>query len=129
MTAPHHHDPDGSVSLFLVERYVPSSATESFAAAIPRAAQLGALGVEAESGPALKVQYLLSAYLPAEDMCFCLFQAATAADVLDLNQEADLPLDRITAAVLLYPTSPHLTSLKNQIDTAAAEADPCWGPD
>lgn len=105
MTTPHGRDPDGSVSAFLVERYVPPTAVENLAAAMPGAARLGALGVAAESGPALKVQYVLSAYLPAEDMCFCVFRAATADAVRALNQEADLGFDRITPAVLLYPAS------------------------
>ena len=106
MTTPHHHDTDGSVSAFLVERYLPQTAVENLAAAIPRAAHLGML--RAEPGRvAVKVQYLLSAYLPSEDICFCLFRAATAGAVLALNQEADLSLDRITPAVLLYPTSSH----------------------
>jgi hypothetical protein len=90
-------------SVFMVERYVPPSAVESLAAAIPRAARLGSL--RARSGSALSPQYLLSAYLPAEDTCFCLFRAATADAVRGLNHEAELPLDRITAAVLFYPTT------------------------
>jgi hypothetical protein len=129
MTTSHRRDPDGSVSAFLVERYVPHAAVEPLAAAIPRAAQLGALGVAAESGPALKVQYLLSAYLPAEDMCFCVFRAATAGAVRALNQEADLGFDRITPAVLLYPASQQLTNLQNQTGRTGARADPCWGAD
>jgi hypothetical protein len=129
MTTPHHRDPDGSVSAFLVERYVPPTAVENLAAAITGAARLGALGVAAESGPAVRVQYLLSAYLPAEDMCFCVFRAATARAVRALNQVADLGFDRITPAVLLYPTSQQLTSRSNQIGITADEADPCRGPD
>jgi hypothetical protein len=105
MTTPQHHDPDpdGLVSAFLVERYVPPAAVEKLAAAIPHAAQLGMLSAEPGSGR-LQVQYLLSAYLPAEDMCLCLFRAATAGAVRALNHEADLGFDRITPAVLLYPT-------------------------
>jgi hypothetical protein len=129
MTTPHRLDPDGSVSAFLVERYVPPTAVENLAAAMPAAARLGALGVAAGSGPALKVQYVLSAYLPAEDMCFCVFRAATAGAVRALNQEADLGFDRITPAVLLYPTGQQLTSRNNQAGIPAAEADLCWGPD
>jgi Protein of unknown function (DUF4242) len=96
--------PERSGSVFLAERYVPPSAAASLAAAIPRAARLGTL--RAEPGSALGVQYLLSAYLPAEDTCFCLFRAATADAVRALNHEAELPLDRVTAAVLLYPPGP-----------------------
>jgi Protein of unknown function (DUF4242) len=104
MTKPRLGDPNRGGSAFLVERYVPPSAADSLARAIPLAARLCTLG--AESGPAHRVQYLLSAYLPAEDTCFCVFRAATADAVRALNHEADLPVDRITAAILLYPTSP-----------------------
>src|SRR5258706_822775 len=55
---------------------------------------------------ASEVRDLLSAYLAGEDTCFCLFQAATADAVRALNDEADFALDRITAAVLLYPARP-----------------------
>jgi hypothetical protein len=104
MTTGRLAGPERSGSVFLVERYVPPSAVESLAAAIPRAARVGTL--RAEPGSALSVQYLLSAYLPTEDTCFCLFRAATADAVRALNHEAELPLDRVTAVVLFYPTSP-----------------------
>jgi Protein of unknown function (DUF4242) len=101
-------DQERSGAVFLVERYVPPSAAERLAAAIPRAARLGTSS--AKSGSALSAQYLLSAYLPAEDTCFCIFRAATADAVRALNHTAELPLDRITAAVLFYPTSPVIRS-------------------
>jgi hypothetical protein len=104
MTTARPGDPERCGSVFLVERYVPPSAAERLAAAIPRAALLGTL--RGQSVSALSVQYLLSAYLPAEDTCFCVFRAATADTVRALNNEAELPLDRITAAVLFYPTNP-----------------------
>jgi hypothetical protein len=52
------------------------------------------------------VQYLHSAYLPAEDTCFCLFRAATAEAVRALNDAASFALDRIAVAVQLYPVTP-----------------------
>jgi hypothetical protein len=108
MTTARHHDPDGSVSAFLVERYLSPTAAENLVAAVPRAAELGRL--RGESRAALGVQYLVSAYLPTEDICFCLVRARTADAVRALNDEADLPLDRITAAVLLYPTGAMTTA-------------------
>jgi hypothetical protein len=97
-------DPDGPTSVFLVERYLPPAAAGILAPSVARAARLCALS--AESGSASKVQYLHSAYLPAEDTCFCLFRAATAEAVRALNDEASFALDRITAAVQLYPVTP-----------------------
>ena len=130
MTTQRLRDPDGPSPVFLVERYLPPAAAENLADSVSGTAQLCTLS--AESGSADKVQYLHSAYLPAEDTCFCLFQAATADAVRALNDEADFALDRITAAVLLYPTSPapdEPRKNQNQIDMTAAGADPCWGPD
>jgi hypothetical protein len=104
MTTPRVRDPDGPSSVFLVERYLPAAAAENLASSVARAARLCALS--AESGAASEVQYLHSAYLPAEDTCFCLFRAATAEAVRALNDEASFALDRIAAAVQLYPVSP-----------------------
>jgi hypothetical protein len=104
MTTLRPRDPDGPSSVFLVERYLPAAAAGNLASSVARAAQLCALS--AESGSASKVQYLHSAYLPAEDTCFCLFRAATAEAVRALNDEASFALDRIAAAVQLYPVPP-----------------------
>ena len=104
MTTSRVRDPDGPSSVFLVERYLPAAAAENLASSVARAAQLCALS--AESGAASEVQYLHSAYLPAEDTCFCLFRAATAEAVRALNDEASFALDRIAAAVQLYPVTP-----------------------
>jgi hypothetical protein len=104
MTTLPPRDPDGPSSVFLVERYLPAAAAANLASSVARAAQLCALS--AESGSDSKVQYLHSAYLPAEDTCFCLFRAATAEAVRALNDEASFALDRIAAAVQLYPFTP-----------------------
>jgi Protein of unknown function (DUF4242) len=112
-------DPDASSSVFLVERYLPPAAAENLAASVGRLAQLCALS--AESSAASEVQYLLSAYLPTEDTCFCLFRAAAADIVRALNDKAEFALDRITAAVRLYPTS-HLPDV--QADRSPEESRP-----
>jgi hypothetical protein len=104
MTTARLRHPDGPASVFLVERYLPATAAGNLAAWVSRAAQL--CTPSAVPGPGSKVQYLHSAYLPTEDTCFCLFRAATAEAVRALNDEAGFALDRITAAVLLYPASP-----------------------
>jgi|ERR1022692_1183299 hypothetical protein len=103
MITRRRRDSDASSSLFLVERYLPPTAAENLAASVARLAKCCA--PSARSGVASEVQYLYSAYLPTEDTCFCLFRASTAEAVSALNSEADFALDRITAAVLLYPTS------------------------
>jgi Protein of unknown function (DUF4242) len=104
MTTPRRRDPDSPSSVFLVERYLPAAAAGNLASSVARAAQLCARS--AESGSPSRVQYLHSVYLPAEDTCFCLFRAATAEAVHALNDEACFALDRIAAAVQLYPVTP-----------------------
>jgi hypothetical protein len=80
--------------------------------------------LSAEPGAAPEVGYLHSAYLPTEDTCFCLFQATTADAVRALNDEAGFALDRITAAILLYPASPAPGQpRKDQSDRKAPAAD------
>ena len=101
MTTPRVRDPDGPSSVFLVERYLPTAAAGNLASSVARAARLCTLS--AGSGAASEVRYLHSVYLPAEDTCFCLFRAATAEVIHALNDEAGFALDRITAAVQLYP--------------------------
>ena len=103
MTTPRRRDPESPSSVFLVERYLPAAAAGSLASSVARAAQLCALS--AESSSASRVQYLHSVYLPAEDTCFCLFRAASAEAVGALNDEASFALDRIAAAVQLYPVN------------------------
>ena len=104
MTTLRPRDPDDPSSVFLVERYLPAAAAGNLASSVARAAQLCALS--GESGAAFEVQYLHSAYLAAEDTCFCLFRAASAEAVRALNDEASFALDRIAAVVQLYPVTP-----------------------
>ena len=92
-------------SAFLVERYIPPLAATHLAASVARVARLCALSMEQKPGLATDVQYLHSVYLPTEDTCFCLFRAPSADAVRAVNDDADFPLDRITAAVLLLPES------------------------
>jgi hypothetical protein len=82
---------------FLVERYVSPAAAIGLAASTAELARLCAGPADADVG----VRYLSSAYLPAEDICFCLFRAASAEAVRAVNLRADFALDRISRAVLL----------------------------
>ena len=104
MTTLRGRDPDCPGKVFLVERYLPATAAGNLASSVARAARLCTLS--AESGSASWVQYLHSAYLPAEDTCFCLFRAVSVEAVRALNDEASFALDRIAAAVQLYPVTP-----------------------
>ena len=51
----------------------------------------------------LGVRYLMSTYLPTEEICFCVFQALNAQAVLTLNEASAFPIGRITEASLMLP--------------------------
>jgi len=89
---------------FLVERYLPASAAAGLATSVSDVTALcmNRTGADAHGGDAT-VRYLLSMYLPSEDTCFCLFDAASPDAVRAINVEGAFPLDRITRAVLLRP--------------------------
>jgi hypothetical protein len=88
-------------STFLVERYLPSSAKASLAASVARVQQ--ACATSGRDGT--EVRYLHSTYLPAEELCFCVFQGPSLAAVQSVNDAAHFALDRITDAVAMYPPS------------------------
>jgi Protein of unknown function (DUF4242) len=89
-------EPGGPASAFLVERYLPPGAAGNLARSAARVARIctGQPGGTA-------VRYLLSVYVPAEDTCFCVFQALSSDAVRAVNDAGNFALDRITQAVLL----------------------------
>jgi hypothetical protein len=97
MTSPELSPDHSSRRAFLVERYVSAAHAAGLASSTLRLARLCA--ETDRTGP--RVRYLYSAYLPAEDTCFCLFQAPSSEAVRALNQRAGFALDRIVEAALL----------------------------
>jgi hypothetical protein len=101
MTFPPASEPGRAASTFLVERYLPPATAHDLVASVARLARLCA-----EPEPSgHRVEYLHSAFLPGEDTCFCLFRAASAEAVREVNRQADFALDRVTDALLLFPTT------------------------
>jgi hypothetical protein len=49
------------------------------------------------------VRYIRSTFVPGESHCMCLFEAPSAQDVMDLNDEAKIPYTRVTEALDLTP--------------------------
>lgn len=49
------------------------------------------------------VRYIRSMYVPGDDRCICLFEAADAESVEAVNEEAGIPYTRITEAHDLTP--------------------------
>jgi hypothetical protein len=72
---------------YLVERYLPGQDRAWLETALARLAR-GRHGV----------RYLGSTYVPAEESCFCRFEAETVDDVRDANAVAGVPFARIVAA-------------------------------
>ncbi len=90
-------EPDRSASAFLVERYLSASAAGDLATSVARVARL----CTAPGAGVSTVRYLQSVYLPAEDTCFCLFQAPSVDAIRAVNDVGQFPLDRIADAVLM----------------------------
>ncbi len=80
---------------FLVELYVSrgdGTAVETSA----RRARLTAKELRREGR---SVQYLRSIFVPEDETCFFLYEAATADDVAEAARRAALPFDRVALAV------------------------------
>jgi Protein of unknown function (DUF4242) len=72
---------------YLVERYLPGRDRAWLDAALAR--------LRRDRGG---VSYLGSTYVPADESCFCRFEAETPEDVRDANEIAGVPFARIVAA-------------------------------
>lgn len=84
---------------FMVERYLsPSAATGLLASAARVADACAGTGRDGD-----EVRYLHSIYLPAEDLCFCVFQGPSSAAIRAVNEAGSFAFDRITDAVVLHP--------------------------
>ena len=59
------------------------------------------------------LRYLHSTYVPGDETCFCVFEAASAQDVNALNADMDFRIDRISPAVS-FDTG-HNSSSKNPL--------------
>lgn len=81
--------------LYVVERVLPGASIDAVQA-IRRAAEAACRAFVAEGKP---VHYLRSTFTPGDSRCRCLFEAANADLVEELNQEAQIPYSRIVIAV------------------------------
>ncbi len=97
-------------SLFLVERYLPVTNFEELSAAVQRVAQ--ACSNRRTAG--VDVRYLHSIYIPAEDTCFCVFQAVSAEDVRDANDTPNFRIDRISAGFGLETNVGHPAPIRRR---------------
>lgn len=88
--------------LYMVERILPGATIatlETLRQSAEGACRAFAAGVK-------PVRYHRSIFIPGESRCLCLFDAATAALVQEVNEAAQIPYDRIVLAVELPHTAP-----------------------
>ncbi len=80
---------------FMVERTLPGIPMDALAAAQKRAIDTAAQ-MTRDGQP---VSYIRSAFVPDDGRCMCLFEATSAGDVEALNRKANIPFDRVVAAL------------------------------
>jgi len=83
----------------MVERILPG-ATMASVEALREAAGVSCQAFAAKGRP---VSYLRSVFTPGDSRCRCLFEAASADLVRELNESAQLPYNRIVLALDLGP--------------------------
>ena len=82
---------------FLVERYWPGI-DEPMARTVLSELERAARAMTREGTP---VEHVVSILMPADQVVFSLFEAADEAVVRAVNERAEIPMDRIAAAVAL----------------------------
>ena len=83
------------MSVYVAERYLPGITHEQLLAAAHRA-KLVTAQMSAEGTP---VTYLRSTFLAADQTCYCLFEGPSEHTVKQANDRAEIPYERIVAAV------------------------------
>jgi len=83
------------VTHFLVERYVPAVDGER----LPTLAAMAAAAAEEMRARGTEIRYLWSAFLPADEICLCLFEAGDRAAVEEVNRRAGFAFERVVEAV------------------------------
>jgi hypothetical protein len=87
------------MQVYMVERSLKGIAPEQLSAAqqaaIRTAAQMSAQGTP--------IEYIRSTFVPESGQCMCLFRAANAEQVKQLNDAASIPYTRVVGALDLTP--------------------------
>lgn len=87
------------MAIYMVERDLKGITMDQLAAA-QRAAIETSTRFTAEGKP---VRYIRSTFVPGESRCMCLFEAADAQIVRDVNEAAHIPFSRVVEALDLTP--------------------------
>lgn len=103
---------------YLVERYWPGVTAELHAAAVHR----GRVAAAELRDEGRAVTYLRSTLVPEQETVLCVFEADSPEVVRELNERADIPLDRITEAVPVAAEQPGAPDATRESAKAAEEA-------
>ena len=87
------------MSVYMVDRELPGIEMEQLAAA-QKAAIETSNRFTSEGKP---VRYIRTTFVPGESHCMCLFEAANADLVREVNESAKIPFTRIVEALDLTP--------------------------
>lgn len=87
------------MAVYMVDRDLPGITLEQLAAA--QQAAIETCQQFSESGK--PVAYIRSIFVPGDSRCMCLFEAADAAAVEEVNKTAKLPFTRVVEAMDLAP--------------------------
>jgi len=85
--------------VYMVDRDLPGVTLDALAQAQQKAIETAA----SYQRQGRDVRYIRSTFVPGESHCMCLFEAPTAGDVSELNDEAGIPYTRVTEAMDLTP--------------------------
>jgi len=85
--------------VYMVDRDLPGIKMEQLAAAQKAAIDLS----QKMTAQGKKVRYIRTTFVPGEAHCMCLFEAANADVVKELNETAKIPFKRIVEAMDLTP--------------------------
>lgn len=85
----------------MVERDLPGITMEQLALAQKKAIQTG----KELTAQGRQVRYIRSTFVPGENKCMCLFEAASPEHVREANELAEIPFTKIVPAEDLTPES------------------------
>ena len=87
------------MTVFMVDRDLPGVTLD----ALGEAQRKAIATADAFQQRGRDVRYIRSTFVPGDSHCMCLFEASSAKDVTDLNDEAEIPYTRVTEALDLTP--------------------------
>ena len=87
------------MAVYLVDRDLPGITMDQLGAAQKAAIETS----ERFTSEGKPVRYIRSTYVPGESNCMCLFEAASADMVKEVNEAANIPFTRIVEAMDLTP--------------------------